>query len=106
MKGWLKVVGSKGERGAADWKGWRYGEIESNGKTVFTLHLYDPTRPNQAISDTTHTSKGRRQNSLPLVTNFSQKLTRPSKGIIYPVGDLCRRFTKRTLPLPIHYIVI
>ena len=42
--------------------------------------------------------KGRHQHSLPLTTNFSQKLTQPSKGISYPVGDLCRRFTKRTLP--------
>ena len=42
--------------------------------------------------------KGRHQNSLPLTTNFSQKLTQPSKGISYPVGDLCRRFTKQTLP--------
>ena len=40
----------------------------------------------------------RRQNSLPLTTNFSQKLTQPSKGISYPVGDLYRRFTKLTLP--------
>ena len=38
--------------------------------------------------------KGRHQNSLPLTTNFSQKLTQPSKGINYPVGDLC----KLTLP--------
>ena len=41
--------------------------------------------------------KGRHQNSLPLTTNFSQKLTQPSKGISYPVGDLCRYFTKWTL---------
>ena len=26
------------------------------------------------------------------------KLTQPSKGISYPDGDLCRRFTKQTLP--------
>ena len=38
--------------------------------------------------------KGRHQNSLPLTTNFSQKLTQPSKGISCPVGDLCRRFTE------------
>ena len=25
-------------------------------------------------------------------------LTQPSKGISYPVNDLCRRFTKQTLP--------
>ena len=42
--------------------------------------------------------KGRHKNSLPLTTKFSQKLTQPSKGISYPVGDLCRRFTKQTLP--------
>ena len=42
--------------------------------------------------------KERNQNSLPLTTNFSQKLTQPSKGIRYPVVDLCRCFTKRTLP--------
>ena len=40
--------------------------------------------------------KGRRQNSLPLTTNFSQNVTEPSKGISYPVGDLCRCFTKLT----------
>ena len=40
--------------------------------------------------------KGRHQNSLPLTTNVSQKLTQPSKGISYPVGDLCRCFTKLT----------
>ena len=43
-------------------------------------------------------AKGRRQNSLPLTTNFSPKLTQPSKGIRYPVGDLCRHFTKLTFP--------
>ena len=36
--------------------------------------------------------------SLPLTINLSQTLTQPSKGISYPVGDLCRRFTKLTLP--------
>ena len=36
------------------------------------------------------------QNSLPLTTNFSQDGTEPSKGISYPIGDLCRRFTKLT----------
>ena len=41
--------------------------------------------------------RGDIQNSLPLTTNFSQKLTQPFKGISYPVGDLCRRFTKWTL---------
>ena len=41
---------------------------------------------------------GRHQNSLPLTTNLSQKLTQPSKGISYPVGDLHRRFTEQTLP--------
>ena len=42
--------------------------------------------------------KGRCQNSLPLTTNFSQNITEPSKGISYPVGDLCRRLTKLTGP--------
>ena len=36
--------------------------------------------------------------SLLLKANISQKLTQPSEGISYPVGDLCSRFTKRTLP--------
>ena len=36
--------------------------------------------------------------SLPLTTNFSQKFTEPSKVISYPVGDICRRFTKLTGP--------
>ena len=47
----------------------------------------------------------RYQNSLPLTTNFSQKLTQPSKGITQmvtfadvPQNGLC--------PLPIHYIEI
>ena len=39
-------------------------------------------------------AKVRHQNSLPLTTNSTQ----PSKGIGYPVGDLCRRFTKLTGP--------
>ena len=43
-------------------------------------------------------NKGRRQNSLPLTTNFSQNVTEPSKGISYPAGDLCRCFTKLTGP--------
>ena len=43
-------------------------------------------------------SKGRRQNSLPLTTNFSQNVTEPSKGISYQVGDVCRHFTKLTVP--------
>ena len=38
------------------------------------------------------------QNCHPLTTNFSQNVTEPSKGISYPVCDLCRRFTKQTLP--------
>ena len=42
--------------------------------------------------------KGRHQNSPPLTKNFQQKLTQPSKGISYPVGELCRHFTKCTLP--------
>ena len=42
--------------------------------------------------------KGRRQNSLPLTTNLSQKFTEPSKGIRYPVDDLCRHSTKLTGP--------
>ena len=41
-------------------------------------------------------NKGRRQHSLSLTTNFSQNVTEPFKGISYPVGDLCRRFTKLT----------
>ena len=49
--------------------------------------------------------KGRHQNSLPLTTNFSQKLTQPSQGISYLVGDLSRHFTKQSLP-SIYYIVI
>ena len=42
--------------------------------------------------------KGRHQNYLPPTKNFSQKLTHPSSKIGYPVGDLCRCFTKQTLP--------
>ena len=34
-------------------------------------------------------NKGKRQNSLPLTTTFSQNVTEPPKGISYPVGDLC-----------------
>ena len=49
---------------------------------------------------------GRHQNSLPLTTNLSQKLTQPSKGISYPVGDHCSDSQNRLCPLPIHYIVI
>ena len=33
---------------------------------------------------------------LPLTTNFSPNVTEPSQGISYPVGVLCRRFTKLT----------
>ena len=32
-----------------------------------------------------------------LTINFSQNVTKPSKGISYPVGDLSRRFTKLKL---------
>ena len=42
--------------------------------------------------------KGRHQNSLSLTTNFSQNATEPIKVISYPVGHLCRRFTKLTGP--------
>ena len=42
--------------------------------------------------------QGRRQNSLPLSTNFSHNVTEPSTGISYPIGDLCQRFTKLTRP--------
>ena len=51
-------------------------------------------------------SKGRRHNSLPLTTKFSQKFTESSKGISYPVDDLCRCFTKLTGPSSYRYIVI
>ena len=44
-------------------------------------------------------TKGRRQNSLPLTTIFSQNVTELSKGISYPVGDLCRRLTELTGPV-------
>ena len=40
----------------------------------------------------------KRQNYLPLITNVSQKLTQPSKGISYQVADLYRRFTNQALP--------
>ena len=42
--------------------------------------------------------KGRCQDSLPLTTTFSQKFTKPSKGINYPASDICRCFTKLTGP--------
>ena len=32
------------------------------------------------------------------MTNFLQNVTEPSKGISYPVGDPCQRFTKLTGP--------
>ena len=48
------------------------------------------------VEGSLHEHKRRHQNSLPLTTNFSQKLTQPFEGISYPVGDLCRRFTKLT----------
>ena len=50
-------------------------------------------------------TKGRHQNYFPLTTNFSQKLTSPSKVISCLVGDLCRRFTNRLCPLPIHIVI-
>ena len=40
--------------------------------------------------------KSRCQMSLLLATNFSQNVTEPSKGVSYPVGDLCSSFTKPT----------
>ena len=43
--------------------------------------------------------KGRRQNSLPLTTNLSEKSIELSQGISgFPVGDLWRCFTKLTGP--------
>ena len=44
------------------------------------------------------THKGRHQNSFNPTTNFSQNVTEPYKGINYPLGDLCRRFTRLTGP--------
>ena len=35
---------------------------------------------------------------VPITTNFSQNVTEPSRGISYPVDDLCRCFTKLTGP--------
>ena len=35
------------------------------------------------------TIKGRRQNSLPLTTSFSQNVTEPSEAVNYPVDNLC-----------------
>ena len=43
-------------------------------------------------------NKGRHQKSLLLTANVSQKLTQPSEWISYPVGDLCKCFTKWNLP--------
>ena len=34
--------------------------------------------------------KGRRQNALPLIINFSQNVAEPSEGTSYLVGDLCQ----------------
>ena len=36
--------------------------------------------------------------SFPLTTNFSQNVTELSKGISYPVGDLCRPYAKLSGP--------
>ena len=38
---------------------------------------------------------GRNQNS-PLTTNLKKKFIEASKGISYPIGDICRHFTKLT----------
>ena len=54
--------------------------------------------PFRLLAQLIKTNKGRRQNSLPLTTNFSQNVTEPSKEISYPVDDLCRHFTKLTWP--------
>ena len=71
---------------------------------VFTYHCF--TRYyRQAITNyemvtfRASRSKGRHQNSLLLTINFSHNFTQPSEGISYPVGDLCRCFTKWTLPI-------
>ena len=45
----------------------------------------------------TKIDKGRHQNSLPLITNYSQKFTQQYKWISL-VGDLCRHFTKLAWP--------
>ena len=59
-------------------------------------YLLQETEVNQLSSDHKVRYKGRRQNSLPLTTNCSRNVTEPYKGISYPVGDLCRHFTKLT----------
>ena len=41
-------------------------------------------------------SKTSGESKFPLTTNFSQKFIESSKGVSYPVGDLCRHFTKMT----------
>ena len=49
---------------------------------------------------------GRHQNSLPLTTNFSQKLTQPSKGSVTQLVTFADVSQNSLCPLPIHYIVI
>ena len=55
-----------------------------------------PNRGRDSVCQSTLIIKGKHKNSLTLTTNFSQNVTEPSKGISYPVGDLCLDFTKLT----------
>ena len=75
------------------------------GVVYYQLFLRRETRiPGVAFSY--HVYKGRRQNSLPLTIKLSRNVTEPSKGISYPVSDLCQSFTKLTVSVPLDYIVI
>ena len=55
-----------------------------------------------------HVGNGRRQNSLSVFTNLSQRVTELRKRISHPVGDLSRCLTKLTGPsaYPIHSFLI
>ena len=44
------------------------------------------------------TAKGRHQNSLPLITNLSQKFTQPSEGISYLFCEFCEASARVTWP--------
>ena len=83
---------------------WNYSEKLMTGNTMHTIFLhnlyllYGRSPSNKVLlSILKGPAKGRHKNSHPLTPNFSQKLTQPSKGISYTVGDICRHFTKRTL---------
>ena len=91
-------------------RAWQLDLIKRHSSFLSLVYFY-----RHSANDVTHlnpvklidlSTKGRHQHSLPLTTNFSQKLTQLSQGISTQLVTFAGISQNRLCPLPIHYIVI